>query len=190
MAPATKSRRGGKKSTKGKSAAAKAAPSNGGEKLTVAERRLEGHSLSDRRKAVKLADSDGIQEAADFLKTTTIKAKYLVMQQQVEDGDVPAIKPTDAKAILRALKADDDYSSVAWVACRTGLADGKVKSIAEEAGHSFDRGRPSGGGATKKAAPRGKSSTAKGKTAAGSGSKARRGGKNRRAGRKAARPNA
>jgi hypothetical protein len=185
MATATKNRRGkGKSSDKAK--AAKAAPTNGGEKLTVAERRLEGHSVGDRRKAVKLANSDGIAAAADHLGTSTVKAKYLVMQQQVEDGDVPAIKPTDEKAILKALKSGDEYSSVAWVACRTGLADGKIKSIAEGSGHSFDRGRPRGETGTKPKSS-GKTS-AKGK--ATTGSKARRGGKNRRGGRRGSNPNA
>jgi hypothetical protein len=186
MATATKNRRGkGKAAGKDKSKAAAKAQSNGGEKLTVAERRLEGHSVGDRRKAVKLANSDGIAAAADLLGESTVKAKYLVMQQQVEDGDVPAIKPTDEKAILKALKAGDEYSSVAWVACRTGLADGKVKAIAEAAGHSFDRGRPSGGGGTKTSSK----ATAKGKGKTGSASKARRGGKNRR-GRRGSSPNA
>lgn len=190
MAPATKSRRGGKKSAaKGKKVAATkaAASTDGGEKLTVAERRLQGASLGDRRKAVKMVNGgDSINDVAEFLDMSPIKAKYLVMQQQVEDGDVPAIKPTDEKAILKALKADDDYSSVAWIACRTGLADGKVKAIAEQSGHSFDRGRPkTDGGGAKKAASSSKVSATKGKT----GSRARRGSKARR-GRKASSPNA
>jgi hypothetical protein len=176
----TKSRRG---RPKGKKSAAKAAPSNGGEKLSVVDKRLEGVKIPDQRKAVKmLANEQSINDVAKFLKLSPVKAKYMVMQRQVEDGDVPKISATNGKAIVKALKSDSEYGSVAWVACRTGLSDGAVKKIAEEAGHSFERGRPASNGSGKS-----KSTKGAGKAAAkGKGkSTARRGGRGRR---KAANP--
>lgn len=177
----TKARRGkgaskkttAKGKTGGKNKAAKSAKSNGGEKLSIADKRLSHASLSDRRKAVKMAQAgDGIAEVAEFLGISSVKAKFLVMQQQVADGKVPKIKPENEGAIVKALKSGDDFSSVAWVACRTGLSGGKVTQIAKDNNVSFDRGRPS----ADEAAPKKKGSTrksTKGKTE--SSSKARRG---------------
>lgn len=162
--PKTKSRRGKAKAEVSETAG-----------LTVAEKRLAGHKLGERRQAVKLANNEGsMAEVAELLDTTPTKAKYLVMQQQVEDGDVPAIKPTNEKAIVNALKRGDDHSSVAWVACRTGLSDAAVKKIAEENGHSFDKGRPKTKSGKKPTKSKAKSDDAKTHTKARRGKKGKR----------------
>src|SRR5436190_23708472 len=123
MAP-TKARRGKTAAKKGKpagrgpgrppkkEAAERAASTNGGEALTAAEKRLEGVSPANRKKAVKMTKQDTPhQEIADFLGLSSTKAKFLVMQQMVEDGDVPAIK-ADEKSIIKALNTDNGYNSV------------------------------------------------------------------------------
>lgn len=66
------------------------------------------------------------------------KAQFLYMQYQVAEGDVPAIRHRNENELVagirKAREANNSYSSWGWIAARTGVSEGKVKALAEEAG--------------------------------------------------------
>lgn len=77
-------------------------------------------------------------EIASTLSVTSGKAQFLWMKHCVAEGEVPAIEFEDedelVAGILEAREASDQHSSWGWIAARTGVSEGKVKALAEEAG--------------------------------------------------------
>lgn len=139
-----------KKGTVKKSASAKGktakAPAKTASKKTAAtedgpsKRELQRERDNDlRAKVVDLREADtSWSEIAEALAITSGKAQFLMMQQQVEDTPKLKIRFKDDETlvagIVAAREAEDAHSSWGWIAARTGISEGKVKALAEEAG--------------------------------------------------------
>lgn len=150
-ASGTKAARGtaksGSKTKSAEKSTAKAAKSNGKPKQTEAQTANKREAAAAQQekmieKVVKLRDKEkSWKEIGDEIGTTPGKAQYLMMLHRVAEGDVPKVpnaanpdSPKFAKSLEKARKAADEYSSWGWLSARSGLPEGKIKAIAEEAG--------------------------------------------------------
>jgi hypothetical protein len=136
----TATRKGGtsktsRKGTADKANAAKAAKADGPSKreLAKAADAERTTTILERRDA-----GDKWGEIAADLNITPGKAQFLYMLNAVEVGDVKPIRHRNedelVAGIKRAREANDEFSSWGWIAARTGVSEGKIKSLAEQAG--------------------------------------------------------
>jgi hypothetical protein len=83
-------------------------------------------------------DGDKWGEIASDLNITPGKAQFLMMQHEVAHSPKLRLKHTDEASLVAAIRsareANDAHSSWGWIAARTGVSEGKIKSVAEEAG--------------------------------------------------------
>lgn len=94
-----------------------------------------------RERVVELRSTDpktSWGDIAEELSITPGKAQFLMMQHEVETTPKLRIKHTDDDSLVAGIRAareaNDAHSSWGWIAARTGVSEGKVKKVAEEAG--------------------------------------------------------
>jgi hypothetical protein len=93
-----------------------------------------------REQVVEMRDEQDSSwsDIAEELSITPGKAQFLYMQAEVARKPKLKIKHTDedelVEGIREAREANDAHSSWGWIAARTGVSEGKVKALAEEAG--------------------------------------------------------
>lgn len=92
-----------------------------------------------RERVVELREAEASwQEIAEEIESTPGKAQFLFMQHVVSKTPKLRIKHSDedelVAGIVEAREANDQHSSWGWIAARTGVSEGKVKALAEEAG--------------------------------------------------------
>lgn len=141
MATATKKGKKGSKAGTAKSAAAKSAAKG---KTADGPSKREQQRAQDAERMAKVvsrrADDEKWSEIAEALHITPGKAQFLYMQHCVSEGEVKAIRHRNedelVAGIRKAREANDAHSSWGWIAARTGVSEGKIKSLAEEAGMS------------------------------------------------------
>jgi hypothetical protein len=91
--------------------------------LSVPEKRRFGKSTQTCEEALRQYRAGSSQaEISRRLKLSPLQVRYLLMQQRVQDGEVPAVAPT-LTAIRKALEDGGEFSSSAWVACRAGVVE-------------------------------------------------------------------
>jgi hypothetical protein len=135
MATATK-KRPAKKAGTTKSAAAKATAKNDG----PGKRELAKARDAELTTTIVARRDDGDKwgEIASDLNITPGKAQFLMMQHEVAHSPKLRLKHTDEASLVAAIRsareANDAHSSWGWIAARTGVSEGKIKSVAEEAG--------------------------------------------------------
>lgn len=165
---------GGSKAARGKSAAKSASKTKAAKQTAAKTKSVDSGKKREAaakqtealiKKVVSLRKKDkSWKEIGDEIGTTPGKAQYLMMLHRVAEGEVPKIpnasnpdSPKFAKSLEKARKAADEYSSWGWLSARSGLPEGKIKAIAEEAGF-YKKGKEnvaavragSNGGSTKK----------------------------------------
>jgi hypothetical protein len=132
------------KSTAAKATNAKAAKA----KNTATKAKSEGPSKREAAAKNDAALTEKIVEArandekwseiATDLSITPGKAQFLMMKHDVAEGNVPAIKHRNENELIAGIKkartANDAYSSWGWISARSGVAEGKVKALAEDNG--------------------------------------------------------
>lgn len=122
---------------KGSTAKATAAKADGPSKREAQQ--AKNAELRDKVVSMR-ADDAKWSEIATKLHITSGKAQFLFMQHCVAEGEVSAIrfKQGDEASLIagirKAREANDAHSSWGWIAARTGVSEGKIKSLAEEAG--------------------------------------------------------
>lgn len=143
MATATKSK--SSKSSKGKTAksqGSKATSQNGKAKTQDGPSKREAQKARDAEYTTTILErrgnGDKWGEIASDLNITPGKAQFLFMLHEVAEGNVPAIRHRNENELVtgirKAREANNQYSSWGWIAARTGVSEGKIKALAEEAG--------------------------------------------------------
>src|SRR5687767_4563539 len=100
--------------------------------LSVPERRRFGLKKETRKEALRrFRAGDSQANIARWLGLNHNQFRYLLMQERVEDGEVPAVAPT-ASAIRRAVEEGGELGSSAWVACRAGVVENEVVRVRSE----------------------------------------------------------
>ena len=98
-------------------------------KLSVLERRRFGKSAHTCAEALRrYREGAGQGDIALWLGLSPTQVRYLLMQERVEDGEVPRVAPTRG-AIREALDRGGEFGTVAWVACRAGVVDNHVRRV-------------------------------------------------------------
>lgn len=137
MATTAKKRPAKKGGTKKGSAGAKttAKTQDGPSKRELAAKRDEGltENIVERRD-----NGESWADIASDLNITSGKAQFLMMKHRVAEGEVPAIKHRNetelVSGIRKARDAQNEFSSWGWISARSGVSEGKIKALAEEAG--------------------------------------------------------
>ena len=84
--------------------------------------------LADQRRAEALKrhrDGDSFADIARWLGLNHNQVRYLIMQERVEDGEVPRVA-NNSDAIREALEGGGEFGTPAWVACRAGVIQNDV----------------------------------------------------------------
>jgi hypothetical protein len=94
--------------------------------LSVREKRRFGKSAQTCEEALRRHHAGSSQaEIASWLELSPLQVRYLLMQQRVEDGEVPTVAPS-LPAIRKALEDGGEFGSSAWVACRADVVENFV----------------------------------------------------------------
>ena len=142
MATATRTRKASTTKTaakaKGKTAAkAKVAPKTD-EGPSKSELRAQRDAEMTERMLEMRAEGEPWSAIGEELSITPGKAQFLMMLHRVDTGDVKPLKWTDDESLTEvcqeARAALDEFSSWGWIAARTGVSEGKIKRLLEEAG--------------------------------------------------------
>lgn len=162
---ATTTRKGARKGKTTKSATSKVTRKSTAKKTTQdgpSKRELQRERDAQlRARVVELREAEtSWGEIAEEIKTTPGKAQFLFMQHQVESTPRLRIKHSDEDSLVAGIRAardaQDAHSSWGWIAARTGVSEGTIKKLAEEAGMSVKgsnvavaRAEANGGGVKK-----------------------------------------
>jgi hypothetical protein len=107
--------------------------------LGVPERRSFGKSAQTRVEALRrYRDGDSQAAIARWLELNHNQVRYLLMQERVEDGEVPRVAPS-RRAIREALDRGGEFGTVPWVACRAGVVDSYVERVRSDASRAVGR---------------------------------------------------
>lgn len=97
--------------------------------LSVTEKRRFGLSARTRAEALRrFRAGDSRAALAQSLRLNEIQVRYLLMQERVEDGEVPRLA-ANSEAICEALECGGEYGTPPWVACRAGVTLNIVKRV-------------------------------------------------------------
>lgn len=97
--------------------------------LDVPERRHFGKSPATRREALRRhRDGDSLESIARWLGLNKNQVRYLLVQERVEDGEVPRVA-ANPEAIRAALARGGEFATVPWVACRAGVVENHVRRL-------------------------------------------------------------
>lgn len=95
--------------------------------LSVPERRRFGKTAETRAAALRrFRAGESVANIARRLDLDPIQVRYMLMQERVEDGEVPAVAPNPT-AIAGALQAGGEFGTAPWVACRAGVTEHYVR---------------------------------------------------------------
>lgn len=95
--------------------------------LEVLERRRFGQSAETCGEALRrFRDGASQAEIARWLGLSPTQVRYMLMQERVEDGEVPRIA-RNREAIQEALDRGGEFGKVPWVACRATVVEDCVR---------------------------------------------------------------
>lgn len=128
----TRAKATGKTAAKSKAAAAK---QDGASKREA--QRAQNDKLREQVVELRAAEMSW-SDIANELSVTPGKAQFLMMQHEVSKNSRLKLRFKDddelVTRIREAREANDAHSSWGWIAARTGVSEGKIKAVAEEAG--------------------------------------------------------
>lgn len=97
--------------------------------LAVLEKRRFGKSAETCAEALRRSrDGATLAEIASWLDLGPTQVRYMLMQERVEDGEVPRV-PANREGIQEALDQGGEFGTVPWVACRATVVDSEVERV-------------------------------------------------------------
>lgn len=156
--------------TGSKASKSKAAPKAKAAKAPTKRATAQVDNTAMRAKVAKLVGKHSLGDIAEQLSITPGKAAMLNMLNEVEANPKLRIKGRNEEEIVanavKARELENEYSSWGWLSARSGIAEGRLKTLCEEAGVKVKGSHVAKARAAAKPAPAKKAKAAKAKKGA------------------------